>query len=131
METRKLDQNDSRFDNLALKGITFIRTMKRHLKPQQLSFQSKLERLAEGVNYFALSVPKKITTALGTIGPVPVSARITNSEAFIVSLFPTGGGRHYLRVKAKDRNEVEIQEGDRLQVQITVLDQSKTPIPKD
>jgi hypothetical protein len=95
-------------------------------------FQSRLERISTEAKYFALSVPVKITRALQTRGPVPVSARINGSEAFLVSLFPIGGGRHYLRVKAKIRDEVKIKGGDRVRVEITVLDRSaEISLPKD
>ena len=98
---------------------------------RQLSFQSRLKRIASGADYFALSVPVKITRALQTRGPVPVSARVNDSMPFPVSLYPVGGGRHYLRVKAKIRNATKIKGGDRVRVQITVLDCSKISIPKD
>lgn len=106
--------------------------MKQSRTSQQLSFQSKLERISTSAAYFALSVPLKISRALQTRGPVPVSARVNGSEPFLVSLFPVGGGRHYLRVKAKIRNAVKIKGGDRVRVQITVLDRSaEVSIPKD
>ena len=106
--------------------------MKLPRKIQQLSFQSKLERLAPGVNYFGLSVPLKISRALGTRGPVRVSARVNDSVEFLISLFPVGGGRHYLRVKAEIRNAVKIKNGDRVRVQIAVLDSNaEISIPKD
>jgi len=98
----------------------------------RLSFRSRLEKISSEANYFGVSVPLKITKALGTKGPVQVSARVNDSMPFLVSLFPIGGGRHYIRVKAKIRNEVKIKEGDRVQVQIDVLDPSaKVSIPKD
>jgi hypothetical protein len=90
--------------------------MKRPPAPRQLSFQSRLERIAPEAEYFAVSVPMKISPALGTRGPVPVSARVNDSEAFPVSLFPVGGGRLYLRVKAKIRAAAKIKEGDRVRV---------------
>jgi hypothetical protein len=105
--------------------------MKRPPVPQQLSFQSRLERLAPGINYFALSVPAKITRALQTRGPVPVSAQVNDSVPFLVSLFSMGGGRHYLRVKAAVRNATKIKAGDRVRVQITVLDRSAVSLPQD
>jgi hypothetical protein len=105
--------------------------MKRPPVPQQLSFQSRLERIASGAEYFALSVPVKISRALQTRGPVPVSARVNDSMPFLVSLFPVGGGRHYLRVKAKVRSAAKIKGGDRVQVHITVLDRSAVSIPQD
>jgi hypothetical protein len=99
---------------------------------QQLSFQSKLERIASRMEYFALSVPMKITLALGTRGPVPVSARVNESETFLASLYPVGAGRHHLRVKNKICKTEEIKEGDRVRVQITVRDRSaEISIPKD
>lgn len=99
---------------------------------QQLLFQSKLERIASRMEYFALSVPMKITLALGTRGPVPVSARVNDSETFLASLYPVGGGHHHLRVKNKICKTEEIKEGDRVRVQITVRDRSaEISIPKD
>jgi hypothetical protein len=106
--------------------------MKRPTLPKQLTFQSKLERLAEGINYFALSVPAKISQMLGIRGPVPVSARVNDSQPFLVSLHPTGGGRHSMRVKASVRKEAGIDEGDRARVRITVIDRSGgIALPKD
>jgi hypothetical protein len=99
---------------------------------QQLSFQSKLECIASGMDYFALPVPMKITRALGTRGPVPVFARVNDSETFLASLYPVGGGRHYLRVKNKICRAAKIKEGDRVGVQITVRDLSaEISIPED
>jgi hypothetical protein len=101
-------------------------------KPQAFSFQSKLERIASEANYFALSVPAKISRALQTRGPVPVYAQVNGSVPFLVSLFPVGGGRHYLRVKAEIRNAVKIKNGDRVRVQITVRDRTtEVSLPKD
>jgi hypothetical protein len=106
--------------------------MKKASIPQTLSFQSKLVRIAPKTEYFALSVPLKISQALQTRGPVPVMARVNGSSPFLISLFPVGGGRHYLRVKAAVRNEVKIKEGERVRVQITVRDRSDdAAIPKD
>ncbi|MDB6169566.1 MAG: hypothetical protein JWM88_2430 [Verrucomicrobia bacterium] len=50
---------------------------------------------------------------------------------FLVSLFPIGGGRHYLRVKAKVRTAAKIKGGDRVRVHITVVDRSAISIPQD
>lgn len=99
---------------------------------QKLSFQSKLERIASEMEYFAVSVPMKITLALETRGPVPVLARVNDSETFFASLFPVGGGRHYLRVRNKICKAAGIKEGNRVRVQITVRDRSaEISIPKD
>ena len=98
---------------------------------QQLSFQAKLENWAKGMDYCAIPVPAEITQALGTKGPVLVMARVNDSEPFKVSLFPNGGGKHYIRIKAKVRKETETKTGDRIRVQIIVLDRADVTIPED
>jgi Domain of unknown function (DUF1905)/Bacteriocin-protection, YdeI or OmpD-Associated len=98
---------------------------------RNLSFEASLENWAEGMDYCAVPVPAKITEALGTKGPVLVLARVNNSEPFQVSLFPVGGGQHYIRIKAKVRQETNIMTGDRVQVRFTVLDRADVEIPED
>jgi len=98
---------------------------------QQLSFQAELENWAEGMDYCAVPVPAEITQALGTKGPVLVMARVNDSEPFKVSLFPAGGGQHYIRIKAKVRKETETRTGDRVRVRITVLDRADVTIAED
>jgi hypothetical protein len=84
------------------------------------------------MEYFAISVPTKVTSALKTRGPVPVAARVNQSEAFVASLYPVGEGRHKLRIKNKICKAVNITEGDRVRVQITVRDRStEASIPND
>lgn len=98
---------------------------------RQLSFQADLENWAEGMDYCAVPVPAQITEALGTKGPVLVVARVNNSEPFQVSLFPVGAGRHYIRIKAKVRQETNTKTGDRIRVRITILDRADVVIPED
>ena len=98
---------------------------------QQLSFRAELESWAEGMDYCAVPVPAEITDALGTKGPVLVMARVNESAAFQVSLFPVGDGQHYVRIKAKVRKETGTKIGDRIEVRITVLDRSQVDIPED
>lgn len=98
---------------------------------QELSFQAKLENWEEGMDYCAVAVPAKITTALGTKGPVLVMARVNESAPFKVSLFPVGGGQHYIRIKAKVRAETKTKTGDRVRLHITVLDRADVTIAKD
>jgi len=106
--------------------------MKRASSPQQLSFKSTLKRIATGMDYFAVPVPPKTTEALNTRGPVPVSARVNGSEAFIASLYPVGGGRHQLRVRNKICKSVNITAGDAVHVHIQVRDRfAEIAIPKD
>jgi len=98
---------------------------------QQLSFQAILENWAEGMDYCAVPVPAEITQALGTKGPVLVMARVNDSAPFQVSLFPVGGGQHYIRIRAKVRQETKTKTGDRVQVRVTVLDRADVTIPED
>ena len=58
-------------------------------------------------------------------------ARVNDSAPFQVSLFPVGGGQHYIRIKAKVRQETNTRTGDRIQVRITVLDRADVEIPED
>jgi hypothetical protein len=106
--------------------------MKRSSKAcRQLSFEAKLENWAEGMDYCAVAVPAKITKSLGTKGPVQVMAQVNKSEPFKVSLFPVGGGKHYMRIKAKVRKETNTKTGDRVRIRFTVLDRADVTYPKD
>lgn len=106
--------------------------MKPAPKPQQLAFESRLERIAEEIDYFAIPVPQEITHALGTRAAVPVSARVNDSKPFLVSLYPRGEGRHGMRVKAEVRKETGIKEGDLVRVKITVRDlAAEVSLPPD
>ncbi len=98
---------------------------------RQFSFQAVLENWAEGMDYCAVPVPAEVTEALGTKGPVLVLARVNDSTPFQVSLFPVGGGRHYVRIKARVRKETNTGTGDPIRMQITVLDRSRAAIPDD
>ena len=83
------------------------------------------------MDYCAVPVPAQITHALGTKGPVLVMAQVNRSEPFKVSLFQVGGGQHYIRIKAKVRQETNTKAGDRIRVRITVLDRAQVEIPAD
>lgn len=98
---------------------------------QTLSFDARLENWAEGMDYCAVAVPADITRALGTKGPVLVMARVNDSKPFKVSLFPVGGGKHFIRIKAKVRSETRTQTGDHIRILITVLDRADVQIPDD
>lgn len=74
-------------------------------------FETDLENWSEGMDYCAVCVPEEITKALGTNGPVLVSAHVNESKSFQVSLFPVGGGQHYIRIKASIRNADKDQDG--------------------
>lgn len=98
---------------------------------QQLSFDAELENWAEGMDYCAVSVPTEVTQALGTRGPVLVEARVNESRAFPVSLFPVGGGQHCIRIKASVRKETNTRVGDRIRIRIVVVDPAAVEIPDD
>lgn len=83
------------------------------------------------MDYCAVPVPAEITQALGTKGPVLVMARVNDSVPFQVSLFPVGGGRHYIRIKAKIRQETQTKTGDSVRLRVTVLDRADIAIPED
>jgi hypothetical protein len=102
-------------------------------KPRQrLTFESTLERIATGMEYYALSVPQATSHALGARAAVPVFAKVNGSEAFLGSLHPVGGGRHYLRVRNKVCKSVGITEGDRVRVEIVVRDrEAEVDVPAD
>jgi hypothetical protein len=97
----------------------------------KLSFKSTLENWADGMDYCAIPVPANITESLGTKSAVLVMARVNESAPFKVSLFPVGGGKHYIRVRKKVRKEANLIELDRVLVQITVLDRANIEIPRD
>jgi len=98
---------------------------------KQLSFEATLENWAEGMDYCAVPVPERITEALGTHAAVLVMACLNDSEPFKVSLFPVGGGRHYIRIRAKVRKETRTKTGDPVHIRITVLDRADVAYPAD
>jgi len=101
------------------------------LAGKKYAFTAKLENWAEGMDYCAVQVPAKITTSLGTKGPVLVMAQVNDSEPFKVSLFPVGGGKHYIRIKAKVRKETKTKTGDKVTLSFTVLDRANNVYPSD
>ncbi len=102
-----------------------------HKPGQKLTFTSTLQNWAQGMDYCALAVPADITEALGTRRAVLVMARLNDSAPFRVSLFPAGGGRHFIRVRKKVRRDAGLSEGDRVRVAVTILDRADIEIPRD
>lgn len=98
---------------------------------KRFSFEAVLENWAEGMDYCAVPVPSAITEALGTKGPVLVEACVNDSAPFQVSLFPVGGGQHYIRIKASVRKLTNTLEGDRVQLEFVVVDPGDVEIPED
>ena len=84
------------------------------------------------MEYYAVSVPVKITQSLGTTSAVPVFARVNGSEKFLASLYPVGEGRHCLRIRNKICKSVNIKTGSRVRVDFTVRDRTaEISAPKD
>lgn len=108
-----------------------FRMLNKNWVGKQLSFDATLENWADGMDYCAVSVPATITESLGTKGPVLVSARVNQTEPFQVSLFPVGGGKHYIRIKSKIRKRTDIKVGDQIKLDILVLDPDDVEIPDD
>lgn len=98
---------------------------------RQFEFSAKLENWAEGMDYCAVRVPASITLLLGTKGPVLVRACVNNSEPFQVSLFPVGGGKHFIRIKSKVRNFTKTNIGDQIKLDILVIDPDDVDVPDD
>jgi hypothetical protein len=98
---------------------------------KELCFEATLEKWAEGMDYCAIPIPAAITEALGTHGSVLVMACLNDSAPFKVSLFPVGGGQHYMRIKARVRKETRTRAGDPVHMRITVLDRAAVTYPAD
>jgi hypothetical protein len=108
------------------------RAPKKSMTGKEISFRSKLENWAEGMDYCAIPVPESVTKRLGTTKAVLVMARLNDSEPFKVSLFPVGGGQHYIRIRKQVRKKAGLQTGDQVKVRILVLDrEADAIIPKD
>lgn len=97
--------------------------------PRKLTFPCTMVKIHPRMQYFAFHVPEEITQKLGTKRAVAVSVRLNDTVSYFVSLAPIGGGRHLLRCNAKAIAAARLKEGDRVKVEITVLDRSE--IPKD
>lgn len=98
---------------------------------RQFEFSAKLENWAEGMDYCAVRVPASITSSLGTKGPVLIRACVNNSEPFQVSLFPVGGGKHFIRIKSKVRKFTKTNIGDQIKLDIVVIDPDDVDVPDD
>lgn len=98
---------------------------------RKFSFVAKLQVWAEGMDYCAVAVPAKITKDLGTKSAVLVQAQVNESKLFKVSLFPVGGGQHFIRIKGKVREETHTKAGDSVKINFTVVDRADNTYPKD
>ena len=98
---------------------------------QTFTFDATLENWAEGMDYCAVAVPHNITQALGTKGPVLVMASVNGGAPFQVSLFPVGGGKHYIRIKAKVRKLSNTQTGELINLSFVILNPDDVDIPDD
>jgi hypothetical protein len=88
-------------------------------RPRNFKFTVPVVKLAKRAVYI-VEVPKKISVAVGRRGPVPIVATLNNAVEVQVSLVPMGGGRHWLQLNARTRQELDIEPGDRVRVALTV-----------
>ena len=85
-----------------------------------------------GSSLYALEVPRRISSAIGRRGPVPIVATLNNSVELQASLVPMGGGRHRLGLNARTRHELDIEPGDRVRVALEVPEKPPLlPLPAD
>jgi hypothetical protein len=81
---------------------------------------------------YILEVPEKVSEAVGRRGPVPIVATLNNKVEIQVSMVPMGGGRHWLQLNARTREELEIEPGDRVRVALVVPEKAPViPVPGD
>jgi hypothetical protein len=82
--------------------------------------------------FYWISIPARVSRAIGRRGPVPIVATINGSTELQASLVPVGGGRHRLALNTRVRGEAAIAPGDRVKVDLRVDDNPRaTPTPPD
>jgi Domain of unknown function (DUF1905)/Bacteriocin-protection, YdeI or OmpD-Associated len=100
-------------------------------RPRSFKFTVPLVKLAKQSVYI-LEVPKKISVAVARRGPVPIVATLNNTVEVQVSMVPMGGGRHWLQLNARIRQELGIEPGDRVRVVLLVPEKVPVlPMPTD
>jgi Domain of unknown function (DUF1905)/Bacteriocin-protection, YdeI or OmpD-Associated len=98
----------------------------------RFEFTAPLIRLHKRGTVYILEIPRKITAAVGRRGPVPIMATLNGAVEIQVSMVPMGGGRHWLQLNARTREELEIKPGDRVRVALVVPGRAPVlPMPPD
>src|SRR5438445_10951349 len=76
-------------------------------------FFARLEHLG---GIYAISIPARVTKAIGKRGNVPVIALVNGIAEVRASLKPCGGGRHRLQLNAAARRLAQAETGARLAI---------------
>jgi hypothetical protein len=99
---------------------------------RRFDFTVSLTKLERGAPVYVLEIPADVTAAIGRRGPVPILATLNEAVEIQQSLVPMGGGRHWLQLNARTRQELEIEPGDPVRVELLVPEKPPAPIlPED
>ena len=81
---------------------------------------------------YILEVPERVSVAIGRRGPVPIVAILNGAVELQASMVPMGGGRHWLQLNARLREELELEVGDNVRVQLRVPEKvPRHPMPTE
>jgi hypothetical protein len=83
------------------------------------AFSPRLEQMPGGGPYY-VSIPARVTKAIGRRGIVPVVASVNGIAEVHASMVPCGGGRHRLRLNAATRDAADARLGGRLSLRLWV-----------
>jgi hypothetical protein len=102
------------------------------VKRSEHVFSARVERVARGGPYYAVTIPASVSRAIGRRGIVPIVATINGAIEIRASLVPSGGGRHRLRLNASTRRVAGAGEGARVKIALAVdLAPVAEPTPRD
>jgi hypothetical protein len=91
------------------------------------AFSPRLEQIPGGGPYY-ISIPARVSKAIGRRGIVPVVASVNGVAEVHASIIPCGGGRHRLRLNAATREAADARLGRRLSVRLRV---DENPVADD
>ena len=89
------------------------------LEARAFAFSPRLEQAPKGGPYY-VSIPARVSKAIGRRGIVPVVASVNGVAEVHASIIPCGGGRHRLRLNAATRDAVDVKLGGRLSLRLWV-----------
>jgi hypothetical protein len=100
--------------------------------PRSFKFTVPLVKLRGTGVVYILEIPERISSAIERRGPVPIVATLNNTVELQASMVPMGGGRHWLQLNARRREELGIAPGDRVRVALVVPEKAPVlPMPTD
>jgi Domain of unknown function (DUF1905)/Bacteriocin-protection, YdeI or OmpD-Associated len=95
------------------------------------AFSPRLEQIPGGGPYY-VTIPARVSKAIGRRGIVPVVATVNGVAEVHASMIPSGGGRHRLRLNAATRDAADARLGGRLSVRLWVDENPVAePVPAD